>query len=182
MFTVIALTAADQGAGYIYRTLYHGYYELHYDSVSLDTTNLMGNEYLYQGSDVGLTALVQNTTGVGADVFEEKKDYNHIEVKCRTGASEGYLEAPLFYYPGYGAYDKEQKEQKFEVTRGENNQVRVSLPAGYEGTVEIAFREPAGWRIAELISLLTVLCLLLTGIRRQRTARFANHSYADQST
>ncbi len=182
LFTVIALTAADQGAGYIYRTLYHGYYELHYDSVSLDTTNLMGNEYLYQGSDVGLTALVQNTTGAGADVFEEKKDYNHIEVKCRAGASEGYLEAPLFYYPGYGAYDKEQKEQKFEVTRGENNQVRVSLPAGYEGTVEIAFREPAGWRIAELISLLTVLCLLLTGIRRQRTARFANHSYADQST
>lgn len=163
MLAVTVLAAADQGAGYIYRTLYNGYYELHYDSVSLDTTNLMGNEYLYPGSDVGLTALVQQPTGYYADVLEVDKDYNRMEVTCRTKEREGYLEAPLFYYPGYAAYDKGDKENSFEVTRGENNQVRVSLPAGYEGTVEIAFREPAGWRAAELISVLTVLCLVWAG-------------------
>ncbi|MDE7331542.1 MAG: hypothetical protein K2O16_04780 [Lachnospiraceae bacterium] len=160
---VIVLAAADQGAGYIYRTLYNGYYELHYDSVSLDTMNLMGNEYLYPGSDVGLTAIVQETTGYYADVLGENKEYNHIEINCRTGEREGYLEAPLFYYPGYAAYDK---DKSFEVTRGENNRIRVSLPAGYEGTVTIAFREPAGWRTAETISILTVLWLIGAGIMK----------------
>lgn len=172
LFVVVVLVAGDQGAGYIYRMLYHGYYELHYDSVSLDTMNLMGNEYLYPGSDVGLTAFMQETTGIHTDIYEQSKDYDRVEIKCRTKEQEGYLEAPLFYYPGYAAFDKAHKESGFEVTRGENNRVRVLLPAGYEGTVEIVFREPAGWRAAEIISLLTALCLILTGIRKTGTERW----------
>ena len=160
MFTVVVLVAADQGVGFIYQTLYNGYYELHYDGGTFDTTNLMGSEYLYQGSEVGLTGMEQKAIGYNTDVSKEQKNYNYMEIDCCCGDGEAYLEVPLFYYPGYTAYDKDNKKNIFEVTRGSNNCVRVSLPAGYEGTVSVKFKEPAEWRVAEILSLITIVCFI----------------------
>ena len=43
---------------------------------------------------------------------------------------------------------------------GENNQICVILPAGYEGSLQVRFEEPVSWRLAEAVSGICVMLLL----------------------
>lgn len=64
---------------------------------------------------------------------------------------ESYMELPILYYRGYHARG-ERKE--LEVSSGENNRLKILLPAGHNGRIKVAFEEPVYWRCAEFISLL----------------------------
>ena len=67
---------------------------------------------------------------------------------------------PLLYYKGYEAYDMETKE-RMEVFDGENHSVSVKIPEGYSGVIRTHFVSPWYWRVAEGISLLTVIGFIL---------------------
>ena len=65
-----------------------------------------------------------------------------------------HAELPLLYYPGYTALDGQST-----VFKTANGLVGVTVPAGYSGSIRVAFREPKRWLIADMISLLTALAL-----------------------
>ena len=46
-----------------------------------------------------------------------------------------------------------------QIGAGENNVIRVLLPEGFEGTVQVDFVSPVYWRISELASVLTLMAL-----------------------
>jgi hypothetical protein len=71
-------------------------------------------------------------------------------------------------YPGYQAEDQ-ASGIKLPVIKGPAAMVQVELPGGYEGDLRVAFCEPKMWRVAEAISLLTVLALGAYGIRKRKT-------------
>ncbi len=165
-FCVVAVIALDQGVSFIYQTIYSGYYELHYDGSLLDTTNLMGNEYLYAGSETWLTEAEYEPKGQNVSILESHKEYNRMEIKCQAGTGEAYLEAPLFYYPGYTAYDRNNEKVFFKIMRGSNNRIKVLLPDRYEGTICIRFIEPFSWRIGESISLIGMASILFIKLKK----------------
>lgn len=169
---VIAVVGAHQSMGFSYDTLYSGMWALNYDAVTLNTTNLMGNEYLYRGSETGITDVDRVAKGQNIDIQNSKKWYNHMEVTCEATGADAYLEVPMFYYPGYIAYGAENVRQKLELQRGDNNRIRVTLPENFSGKVVVIFQEPVSWRIAELISLITMLSLLIRwGYHRRLATR-----------
>lgn len=174
LFFVIAGTAVYQGLGFSYQTLYSGYYELHYAGEALNTTNLMGNEYLYQGTETWITEVEKSVTGQNVAIAGSNKEYNRVEVECRSEGDSAYIEAPVFYYPGYIAYDTGQGKEQFEITRGSNNRIRVLLPEDYEGTVLIEFKEPFVWRIAEIISAIGTIIIGIMVIFRWRRSGKTN--------
>lgn len=92
------------------------------------------------------------------DSFE--KEYNRMKVECRTAELDGYLELPLYYYPGYAAFDADAKLD-FPVEKGNNNKIRVALPKNYAGSVTVEFREPLLWKAAKIISLLFAICAMI---------------------
>lgn len=168
-YFVIALTGITQSLAFSYDTLYSGYWDLRYDGSILDTTNLIGYEYLYRGTDVGITNIEKNSVGQNVAISGSQKRYNHIEVDCTVIGEDAYLEAPLFYYPGYTAYTPEDSgRREFEVERGSNNRIKVMLPQGFSGRVIITFKEPIIWRIAEFVSALTVMLLIIKYIWPQK--------------
>ena len=85
------------------------------------------------------------------------------------------ISVPLFNYGHYTAADTATGEA-FAVASGENARVVLTIPAGYSGTIAIAWQSPAWWRGCEALSALCALgCLGYALLRRRapqnRTAK-----------
>ncbi|NBK91529.1 hypothetical protein D5278_05965 [bacterium 1XD21-13] len=88
------------------------------------------------------------------------KKYNRIVVECcNLLDEENILQVPILLYRGYQAYDKNTKE-RFPLLRTETGMTGIGLPAGYEGTLCMEFQEPFVWRVADFISIISILVLI----------------------
>ena len=76
------------------------------------------------------------------------------------------LELPLVYYPGYRILENTGGDAV--VTEGETGQVAVVVAPGYDGILTVGFAEPLSWRAAEIVSLLTVIGLIVWGVRERK--------------
>lgn len=72
--------------------------------------------------------------------------------------TKGWLEVPLAYYKGYEA---ETTQGKTTVGIGDDAICRVDIPGGYSGEVRIKFVSPWYWRVAEEISCLGYIILII---------------------
>ena len=79
---------------------------------------------------------------------------------------QGYAELPLLYYPGYTILNTDG-----QVFRTPNGMVGITVPAGYSGEIQVAFREPKRWLAADLVSLATLLALAAGFAVRKRKKR-----------
>lgn len=134
------------------------------ESAELDDYKVVNGEYLRQETDSGRlnrlsTQLVWENVKE-AQILERKGCY--MKLSCTGGASEGYVELPLFSYKGYQAVD--ENGGKMELSDGANGVLRLTVPAEYAGTVEVNFVSPWYWRASELISLLTAVGLAAAGL------------------
>ena len=69
------------------------------------------------------------------------------------------IDIPKYNYPYYKAFDDSGKE--LAISNGINNRIRVSVEITYNGDVTVKFVEPILWRIAEIISLIGVVGLII---------------------
>jgi len=86
------------------------------------------------------------------DYLTREGTYNVFYVKA--GAEGGTVELPLINYKGYHVTDDNGTE--YEIHDGTIDLISVDLPAGFEGKLTTRFIEPWYWRVAELISLVTL--------------------------
>ena len=75
-----------------------------------------------------------------------------------TGSEEGYIDLPLLLYKGYQA--RSDTGEKLQICYGDNYLVRVVLPPGYSGGVDVRFVSPWYWRISELVTLTTIVIMV----------------------
>lgn len=86
---------------------------------------------------------------------------------ANAAGTDGTVRLTLLYYKGYTARDAATGE-RLTVENGKNNSATLVLPAGYDGTVQVWFREPAGWRLAELLSVLSAAVLAVWFLRKRK--------------
>ena len=82
---------------------------------------------------------------------------------------EGYADLPLLAYPYYHATDG---SASYTLSAGDNNKLRITLPAGSDAVVRIRFREPYYWRIAELITIISILLFALLNFEKKNCKKF----------
>ena len=88
-----------------------------------------------------------------AEVEQIEKTENGVILRYTAGMGEdGIIELPLLYYPVYGI-----KEGAGTLFKTENGMLGIQVPAGSSGTIRVAVQEPLRWRLAELVSAVTVL-------------------------
>lgn len=130
-----------------------------------------GGEYLPYTADASLYVYrppIGETEGLAVQEYE--KNGLTVRTACvNSGASEGILRLPLLYYKGYRAYDQETGEE-LKVFSGQNFQVSVTVPTGYEGTVLTKFVSPWYWRVAEIASAVAVAVMAVSLLRFYRRA------------
>lgn len=142
-----------------------------YNVGGMGTGYVSGAEYILVGTDPSQYIYRDPIAGEGVELEGYEKDGLRIEVTCSNyGGAESYIDMPLVGYEGYRAYD--ENGEQLPVTHGENKVVRVLIPADYTGEVSVRFVSPWYWRVAEAVTLFTMIALAATGIyqRRKRKA------------
>lgn len=124
----------------------------------LETATVMGGEYLFEYTDINEMYSDNSVYGENVVVSKVQREGNEITALCET-SGDAYLEFPLLAYKYYRCVDVETGEALQEET-GNNNRIRVNLPAGYQGSVKVYFETPWLWRAAEAVSLLTLVVLI----------------------
>jgi hypothetical protein len=77
----------------------------------------------------------------------------------------GNVRVPLVYYRHYRAAASDGSGETFAVSQSYDYFVSVAVPAGFSGTIDIAFKEPWFYRMAELVSLVTLLAIVIQSKR-----------------
>ena len=138
-----------------------------YNSEGMGTAYISGAEYLpYKTDPAELT--YRGPYGEQVEVEDFEKYGLSMEVSCQNiSDTTKQIQLPLLYYRGYQAWDKDTK-MKYKVIPGENMVVSVTLPEKYQGELIVQFVVPWYWRMAEIVSAVSVVayCIL-----RKRTTR-----------
>lgn len=131
-----------------------------YGEEGMGSGYIAGAEYLPYGADAALFWTHDPYAGEMVAITDYHKDGIKIEMYCQNrGDKTEIVELPLLYYYGYRAYDK-ITGQELTITTSDNYAVCVEVPAGYEGTVQVTFVSPWYWRVAEVVSCLSLLGLI----------------------
>lgn len=154
--------------------MHHGFARV-YEGQGMGTMDVGNGEYLPYRTDIWQFTpnTLKCSEGAAAEDLRKEQDSLHAAFYAVSTGADSYVEVPLLYYDGYMAVDMGTGE-KLAVTAGENNAVRVVLPEGYSGRIEVFFQEFWYWRAAELISLMTMAWLLVQHWRDRRRTEVEN--------
>ena len=85
-----------------------------------------------------------------------------LQYTCDKEA-DSKIELPLLYYPVYSI-----KEGAGTLFKTENGMLGIQVPAGGSGTIRVAVQEPLHWRLAELVSVVTILVWTESSQKKKR--------------
>lgn len=132
---------------------------------------ISGAEYLVQGTDEQDLLYHSPVTSEEVQITDYEKGALRAEFICNNvSGRNGYVELPLLHYYGYRAWAGE-KEQSLSVCKGDNNVVRVMIPAGLDMHVMVKFVSPWYWRAAEAVSYIATLWMLVICFKRRKGDR-----------
>lgn len=150
-----------------YTTLFLDFPELPVYTYAVDGKNISAvaaAEYMLQGTSVDHLSGEIVATNTVLNSFSSEGISMTAEVSNST--TDAFIEFPRFNYPYYCVRDT--YGQVFPIQDGQNRLIHVDLPEGYSGQLTLSFEEPLLWRIAELVSLATLITLSLCAITRYK--------------
>lgn len=124
----------------------------------LDDTDIMGAEYIPVGVNESSLIKLQKTEGICVSLGDCYAQQNQYVVQIRESQANGKISVPRMYYDGYSVKFENIKGWR-ECFNDEIGRVCFDVPAGYSGQAVICFREPWYWRIAEVISFVTIIII-----------------------
>ena len=127
---------------------------------------LSGAEYLIEGTDT--SNMYYDEPKASKQVTLESWEKGSLEIILKTSSIEGgYIDIPLLKYKGYHAFTIEDKSE-IQMTYGENNVIRLIIPENFNNTIKVKFISPFYWRIAEIISYISIIgfCLYYKKIKQ----------------
>lgn len=145
-----------------------------YNAENMGSTYIIGGEYLPAGTNVRELGYGKYTAGSGVELMVTdgveasygKRNLNSSFRAVNQADQDSYVEVPLIYYKGYRA--RSQDGISLNVEMGDNGLVRVCLPAGFAGGVEVSFVSPWYFRAAEAVSAVSLLVFLAVWLMGRR--------------
>ena len=140
-------------------------------SASIYTAGAVANgEYLFVENSamaiIDQQPVPADETAVSIISYEKKN--SRISMECENLTDEvQQVKVSFLDYKGFVATDKTTGE-KLDTTCDEQHILIVLLPAGYQGTVQVCFRQPWYWRVAEIVSLAVLIALFVYGWKGYR--------------
>lgn len=176
---IICFFAIFSSAGFL-----HDLYENKYSSVYYEMSDIMshsdhtpfqkllvqlsGAEYLPSGMNLDQVWLLNqpfyDSDSICLTNYIQSSLRASFSVENRTSESQA-ITVPFIAYKGYRATIN---NQSIPVSRSENGQLQLEIPAKFNGNVTVRFVEPVYWRVAEGISLTCVMLLI--------AAQFISHN------
>ncbi len=146
-----------------------GYYEVHNEE-GMGFGFVSDGEYLMEGTPVSELAFEAPVYPEDVLLYHYEKEYLVVNMECKnTAGEERYVDVPMLNYRGYHAFCENGEE--LQIVNNPKMQIRVLLPAGFDGAVEIRFVSPIWWRICEVISLGMMIYFVVTAVKKIRERR-----------
>ena len=143
-----------------------------YNGENLGSISLVNGEYLLEDTEVSEYYHHAPVAEEGLTYSEYEKQGTSIKMHVvNTTDEDKYMEVPLIGYIGYGIRSVsdvlDSGGPKIAEDRGKHGDLRVVVPANYEGDMEIHYTGLISFRIAELISLMTMLTIVVIHLGRR---------------
>ncbi|MBQ7955108.1 MAG: hypothetical protein IJ282_05110 [Lachnospiraceae bacterium] len=141
-----------------------------YNAENIGTVSIVCGEYLLAGTHESQYYYHGPVAQEGLEWsnYEKKGLDICLDVQNKT-ETEKYLELPLTGYKGYRVECSKDKElPRISDERGNHGDLRVAVPAGYEGTLEVSYEGFGCYRVAEVISLTTIIGICLYAMYHRR--------------
>lgn len=137
-----------------------------------DRMEIVYEEYLPLGTDSLLLEENHLITGEGVTVGELVREGTRSQIWCENASDgESYLDLPILAYDNYHAALEDGSPAT--LSAGENNRIRVTLPAGYEGVITVEYRPPVYWRVSEAVSLAALVGFAAALVLEKKKAALA---------
>ena len=136
-----------------------------YSAAALDSCDAGAGEYLPAGTEKTDFGGPRTLEGEGVELTGGSLNGLQASFTC-SSEDGGAVIVPILHYPYYYAVD--EAGTRLTVTQDpQSKMLRVEIPAGYSGRVEVGFAEPWFWRAAEAVSLLTLAGVVLLCLCRR---------------
>ena len=89
-----------------------------------------------------------------------------------------YVVFPLWNYDGYVA---EGEGNRFEISDGIGRTVKVTIPAGFSGELSLRYCEALYWKLADFISIISLILFVAFLVRRRRRKYRTVYSHTDEN-
>lgn len=133
----------------------------------LDDSKLLGSEYIPVGVNEYSLLSLSEPEATNITLTEKHSTGRGYLVSVTDVQENGRISVPRIYYDGYSAkFESSPKWSKCYAD--ELGRVCLDIPEGYNGNILIAFREPWYWRMAEFISLATMLGIIILRIYKHK--------------
>lgn len=143
-----------------------------YNTISRDDTRDVGlGEYMIDGCSIYETIWAQPKPGsetLTLTGYEKQQGVALLSVENAGGDTD--ISLPIFNYGHYTATDT-ATGAAVAMTSGENMRIVLTIPAGYTGTIAVAWHSPALWRLFEVLSALCLLGSVAWAVHDRRAAR-----------
>ncbi len=135
-----------------------------YDSYDLYSGAFYSEEYLLEGTDIHAFR-PDDIVCSNCSLTAYSKSGTNISFTASTPGG-GSICLPLNYYKHYRAVDA--SGNALSIHPGYNNEICVSLPEGFDSSVDVSFAEPFIWRFGEAVSYLSLLGALIIAFLGKR--------------
>ncbi len=139
-----------------------------YSPQGMGHSAVLGAEYLPLDANLGHMTYHAPVMGEGVAIDEYEKDGLQVNAFVTNNGAESYLELPMLYYKGYHAKVAETGES-LPVMKGNNADVRVILPEGFSGTIQVQYTGMWYWHLAEVVTGVTLVGVLGFFVWKRRT-------------
>lgn len=134
------------------------------EAAAMGSAMIGGGEYIPAGTEVSELPYTETAVGEGIALEDYRKENAHVEFRCvNKSNSESFVECNLLYYPGYEAKVKDT-EEALEIISGDNNVLRVKIPADFKGSVIVDFVGKIYWKIGNMVSAVSWLFVFYFGM------------------
>ena len=82
-----------------------------------------------------------------------------------TAKEDSTIELPIMHYKYY--YLRDNNGNEYELFDGTGDVISFKVDAGFWGTLTLTYEEPRSWRVAELVSLITLILCFLWFLRKR---------------
>jgi hypothetical protein len=164
VFAITAIMSAQYLDDFLTRDIYC------YKGATVANVGIGTGEYYYKGTSY--TALqkrgevvTSSSDSIAVTSFTRKNGTFQVDLKNSSNENQ-YIEVPLAYYPVYKAILNESTVLK--ISKGDNNVVKIEIPANSEGKVIVKYHKQLTWLLADTLSAITLLVLVLNYLYKSK--------------
>ncbi len=134
-----------------------------YNATALGQTSQAMTEYMIPGTDVSKLLSTAEPFASGTAVLSYDKRGTTVSLDVMGEEDGGYVEIPVLWYPQY-CVTEGSSPSAVTLVKGNNNVIRLNVPADFVGNVIVKYKVPMLWRVAECISVLAAMWVMGTGV------------------